>query len=126
MQSHDVKARIGHTNFINFIDDYTHYSHVYLISHMSEALRSLENYLTEVETKLERKVKTLQTNCRREYLSDQFMELYSQRGIVRQLTMPYILQQNGVAKRQNRTLFNKIRSTMKLAGLLIPIREMRS
>src|SRR3954467_3943844 len=48
----------------------------------------------------------------KEYLSEQFKELCSEKGIVRQLTMPYTPQQNGVAERRNRTLMDIVRSMM--------------
>ena len=76
---------------------------IYLISHKSEALRSFEAYLNEVENKLEQKVKTLRTDRGQEYLSDQFKKLYEKKGIVWQLTMPYIrnktvLQSEGIER----------------------------
>lgn len=59
---------------------------------------------------LEHKVKTLRTDRRREYQSDQFMKLYCQRGIVQQVTMPYTSQQIGVTERHDRMLFDMVRS----------------
>ena len=113
----NVRNRTNKPYFITFIDDFSRYGHIYLISHKSEALRCFEAYLNEVENKLERKVKTLRKDRGREYLSEQFKELCSERGIVRQLTMPYTPQQNGVAERRNRTLMDMVRSMMAQASL---------
>src|SRR5436190_22390001 len=96
---------------------FSRYGHIYLISQKSEALRCFEAYLNEVENKLERKVKTLRTDRGREYLSEQFKELCSEKGIVRQLTMPYTPEQNGVAERRNRSLMDMVRSMMAQASL---------
>src|SRR5436189_5604766 len=63
-----ARNRTNTPYFITFIDDYSRYSHIYLISHKSEALKCFEAYLNEVENKLERKVKTLSTERGREYL----------------------------------------------------------
>src|SRR5438045_8141928 len=112
-----ARNRMNTPYFITFIDDYSRYGHIYLISHKSEALKCFEAYLNEVENKLERKVKTLRTDRGREYLSQQFKELCSEKGIVRQLTMPYTPQQNGVAERRNRTLMDMVRSMMAQASL---------
>jgi transposase InsO family protein len=53
------------------------------------------------------KIKTLQTNKRREYLSDQFKELCDERGIEQQLTIFGTLQQNRVMERKNRKLIGQ-------------------
>ena len=49
----NVRNRTNKPYFITFIDDYSRYGHIYLISHKSEALRCFEAYLNEVENKLE-------------------------------------------------------------------------
>ena len=55
----NVRARSGASYFITFIDDYTRYGHVYLISHKSEALDCFRLYLNMVENQLDRIVKVL-------------------------------------------------------------------
>ena len=54
-----------------------------------------------VENQLDKSIKALRTDHGHEYLSEQFKELYDEKGIARQLTMPYTPQQNGVAERRN-------------------------
>ena len=68
---------------------------------------------------MERTIKTLRTDRECEYLSKQFRELYENKGIHRQLTIPETLQQNGVAERRNRTLLEMVRSMMAQAYLPI-------
>ena len=65
------------------------------------------------------KHKILNTDLQRDYLSKQFEELCIEKGTIRQLTTPYTPQQNGVAKRRNRTLLNMTRSTMVQTNLSI-------
>ena len=65
-----------------------------------------------VENQLDKKIKVLRTDRGREYLSNQFKELCNEKGIERQLTIPYTPQQNGVAERRNRTLLEIVRSMM--------------
>ena len=57
-----VKARYGASYFITFIDDFTRYGHVFLISHKSEVLDCFEKYINEVENQLDRKIKALRTD----------------------------------------------------------------
>lgn len=116
----NVKTRHGAVYFLTFIDDYSRYGYVYLLSYRHEALNMFKRFIAEVETKLDQKVKTLRTDRGREYLSDMFKGFCEEKGIQRQLTIPYTPQQNGVAERRNRTLLDMVRSMMAQANL--PIR----
>ena len=104
----NVKARRGVVYFITFIDDFTRYGYVYLISHKFQALNCFIKFMNLVENQLDKKIKALRINRGREYLSDQFKRLCDEKGIVHQLTIPYTPQQNGVAKRRNRTLLEMV------------------
>ncbi|XP_019261101.1 PREDICTED: uncharacterized protein LOC109239051 [Nicotiana attenuata] len=89
----NVRSRFGAAYFIIFIDDFTRFGYVYLISHKSEALECFKRYMNEVENQLDKSIKVLRTDRRREYLSKQFEELCTVKGIIRQLTTPYTPQQ---------------------------------
>lgn len=115
----NVRARHGASYFITFIDDFTRYSYVYLISHKSEALKCFRRYLNMVENQIDRKVKTLRTDRRREYMSEEFNELRNDKRIIRQLSIPNTPQQNAIANRRNRTLLEMVRSMMAQGNLPI-------
>ena len=66
----NVRVRHGAVYFITFIDDYTRYGFVYLISHKSQALECLIKFMNLVENQLDKKIKILRTDQGREYLSD--------------------------------------------------------
>jgi len=51
-----------------------------------------------------RKVKALMSDNSGEYLSNEFKNLSVAKGIQRELITPHNLQQNGVAKRKNRSI----------------------
>jgi transposase InsO family protein len=72
-----------------------------------------------VKNKLSTKIKALRTDRGCEYLFEQFKKIYDEKGIARQLTIPYTPQQNGVAERRNRTLFDMVRLMMTQANLPI-------
>ena len=108
----NVRARHGAQYFITFIDDFTRFGHVYLISHRSEALDCFKIYNTLVENQLNTKIKSLRTDRGHEYLFDLFKAYCAEKGMARQLTIPYTPQQNGVAKRRNMTLLDMVRSMM--------------
>ena len=72
-----------------------------------------------VVNQLDKKIKTFRSDRGREYLSDEFRNLCDEKGIERQLSIPYTPQQNGVAERRNRTLLEMARSMMAQANLPI-------
>ena len=53
------RARHGALYFIKFIDDYTRFGFVYLISHKSKALSGFNTYRIFVKNELDRKMKAL-------------------------------------------------------------------
>ena len=65
-----------------------------------------------VENQLDKSIKAFRTDRGCKYLSEQFKELCDEKGIARQLTMPYTLQQNGLTERRNQTLLEMVRSMM--------------
>ena len=66
----NVRTRHGASYFIIFIDDFTRYGHVYLISYKSEVLECFRLYLNGVENQLDKKIKILRTEQGRKYLSE--------------------------------------------------------
>ena len=114
-----VKARHGASYFITFIDDFTRYGYVYLISLKSEALECFRLFMNLVKNQTGTTIKTLRIDHGREYLSEEFKTICDEKGIKRELTIPYTPQQNGVAERRNRTLLDMVRLMMVQANLPI-------
>ncbi|MCO5564407.1 hypothetical protein L7F22_018068 [Adiantum nelumboides] len=70
-----------------------------------------------VETMTGRRIRILRSDNGGEFLSKEFSQYLLQHGIKRQLTCNYTPQQNGVAKRKNRTLFDAAMCMLKDNGL---------
>ena len=70
-----------------------------------------------VETETGLKVKCLRSNNGREYIDGRFSEYCAAQGIRMEKTIPGTSQQNGVAKRTNRTLNERARSMRLHVGL---------
>ena len=84
----NVKAHYGAFYFLTFIDDYSRYGYVYLLSHRYETLDVFKRFIAKVETQLDWRVKILRTDQGHEYLSHMFKEFCEEKGIQRQLTIP--------------------------------------
>ena len=79
----NVRTRHGANYFIIFIDDFTRFGHVYLISYKSEALDCFTQFTRLVENQLSTKIKALRSDREREYLSEQFKGFCDENGIAR-------------------------------------------
>ena len=77
------RARHSANYFITFIDDFTRFGHVYLISHKSKVLDCFTQFTRLVENQLSTKIKVLRSDRGREYLSEQFKEFFYEKGIAR-------------------------------------------
>jgi len=66
----NVKERHGANYLLTFIDDYSRYGYVYLLSRHYEVLDVFKCFVVEVETQLERRVKIFRTDQGPEYLSN--------------------------------------------------------
>ena len=98
--------------FITFIDDFTRYNHVYLISHKSKALECFKRYSRLVKNQLSVNIKSLRTNRGCEYLVDLFKNYCDDKGIGRQLTIHSTPQHNDIAEKRNITLLDIVRLMM--------------
>ena len=120
----------GHWYVINFVDDFSCHTVVYMMASKAEALNRFERYISEYgkPTKViceqpdangdhPISPSSLWTNNRGEYTSHEFKKFCLNHGIKRELTIPHTLQQNGVAERQWRTLFDSTRAMLKDASM---------
>jgi transposase InsO family protein len=72
---------------------------------------------TEVENQTRKKFKCLRTDNGTEYTNDEFRDFCKQHGIRRHCTVHKTPQQNGVAKRMNRSIVERARCLRLNAGL---------
>ena len=113
----------GSRYFVTFVDDYSRYVTVYMLTAKSEAFDKFVDFVImsenkfgveiqnfELEGELGVKLKKFRSDGGGEYVSSRFIEFCSSGGIEKQITVPYTPQQNGVAERMNRTLMEMARS----------------
>ena len=79
----------------------------------SEAFDRFKNFKEYVENQTKLQLKTFYTDRGGEFTSFEFIRFCEENSVIRHLTAPYTLQQNGVVKRRNRTLMEMTRSLMK-------------
>ncbi|KAJ0046336.1 hypothetical protein Pint_05309 [Pistacia integerrima] len=106
---------ISHANykyFVTFIDDYTKYTWIYFLRAKSEVLSVFQQFTTYVKTQFSSGIKILRFDSGGEYMSSEFHDFLTQKGIVSQHSCPYTPQQNGVIERKNRHLLDVVRALL--------------
>ena len=111
------KSLSGAEYFLTFVDDYTHYTWVYVLKKKHEVFQKFVEWKTMVEKESEYQLKTLRTDNGGEYTSNEFKEYVKVEGLKHELTIPKTPEQNGVAERMNRTLLESVCSMLIGANL---------
>ena len=89
---------------LKFIDDFYRYCWVHFLKHKSEVFDLFKVFRALVENQSGRKLKILRSENGGEYVKYEFIYYCKDVGIQMQHSIPYTPQQNGVAKRKNRSL----------------------
>ena len=101
-----------------------------MLHEKSQSVDALEVFVTEVERKLDRKVKIVKSDRGGEYYGrydesgqcpGPFAKFLKRHGICALYTMPGTPEQNGVAERRNRTLMDMVRSMMSNSSLPVSL-----
>ena len=103
----------GHKYFVTFIDDCSHCCAVYFLKHQSEVLTKFKEFEATMTNDCGHKIEALKTDNGSKYISNEFKDYLKSRGICYELTVLYTPEQNGVAKRLNRTLMEADRFWIK-------------
>jgi len=90
--------------YATFIDDYSRKTWIYLLKTKDEVFDKFVEFKASVENLTGRKIKVPRTDNGGEYTSNEFKDFCKGEGIKRELTTPYTPQQNGIAKRKNRSI----------------------
>ena len=94
----------GSRYFLTFIYDFSRYIWVFLIKKKSEVLEKFTELKALIENASGKKINILRSGNDGEYIINDLLHIFSQIGIQIQHSIPYTPQQNGVAKRNNRSL----------------------
>jgi transposase InsO family protein len=87
-----------------FVDDFSHFTWIYFLREKSEVSQHFKYFKALVETQSGKKIKVLRTDNGGEYVNHEIHNLFHEAGIQLQHTVPYTLEQNGVSKRENKSL----------------------
>lgn len=105
----------GFRYFVTFIDEFTHFTVVYLLKHKSDVLSSFQLCKAMASAHFGQKIACLRSGT--EYYGNEFVQLCGSERIQIVATVPYTPQQNGVSERMNRTLMDKARTMVHESNL---------
>ena len=93
-----VLTQTGYKYWMTFIDDMSHFRHVYLLRKKSKAFDAFKLYHAWAEKQTGQKLKALRDNKGGEFMSNEWEQYMSEHGIEHQHTTWSTPQQNGVAE----------------------------
>ena len=102
---------------MTFIDDHTHYVHLYFLATKDEVFDTFRRFRTMVEKQTGKVIKAIRSDNGTEYLNHDMQQYMATNGIRHETTLPDSPQQNGTAERYNRTILNSVRALMHTAGI---------
>ncbi|GJV59432.1 putative ribonuclease H-like domain-containing protein [Tanacetum coccineum] len=91
-------------------DDFSRFSWVFFLRTKDETSGILKDFIRQVENQLNQKVKSIRSDNGTEFKNMDFIELCWLKGIKREYSNARTPQQNGVAKRKNKTLIEAART----------------
>ncbi|GJY34666.1 putative ribonuclease H-like domain-containing protein [Tanacetum coccineum] len=102
--------RLGHVNFRNI--------NKLVKENLDETSEILKNFIKEVENLVDKKVKIIRSDNGIEFKNKMMDEFCREKGVKREYSVARTPQQNGVAKRKNRTLIEAARTMLADSKLL--------
>ncbi|GKA55228.1 putative ribonuclease H-like domain-containing protein, partial [Tanacetum coccineum] len=91
-------------------DDYSRYTWDFFLPTKDETTGILKKFITEIENLVNKKVKIIICDNRTEFKNSVMNDFCAMKGIRREFSVSRTPQQNGVAKRRNRTLIEAART----------------
>ncbi|GJT32577.1 putative ribonuclease H-like domain-containing protein [Tanacetum coccineum] len=93
-------------------DDFSRFSWVFFLRTKDETSGILKDFIRQIENQLNQKVKTIRCDNGTEFKNRDFIEFCGSKGIKREYSNARTPQQNGVAKRKNKTLIEAARTML--------------
>ncbi|KAK3930023.1 Copia protein [Frankliniella fusca] len=96
--------------FLTFLDDFTHFAVVYGLKEKSEVFEYFKLYEARVTNRFpDKKIFNFRCDNGGEFVNRNMRQLFAEKGIEYEPTIPNTPENNGVAERLNRTLLEKAR-----------------
>src|SRR3984885_5411233 len=112
-----VQTITGTRYVITFTDDKSRWVWVAFLKRKSEAFTAFKEWLIFAEKQTGQQLYIFRTDNGGKFLTKEWRQMLKDRGIHHETTSPYTPEQNGDAERQNRSIFDRVRTILIDAGL---------
>jgi len=103
--------------YVSFIDEFSRNTWIYFLNNKYEVVEKFKEFKYLVENQTKNKIKVLRMDNGGEFYRNEFKEFYKKCGIEIQKTTSYTPQRNGVTKRMNVIMMERVRSMLSGVGL---------
>ncbi|GJV59496.1 putative ribonuclease H-like domain-containing protein [Tanacetum coccineum] len=107
-----VKSLMKKMYCLVVIDDFSRFTWVFFLATKDETSGILKSFITEIENLVDHKVNVIRCDNGTEFKNKEMNQFCEMKGILRQYSIASTPQQNGVAKRRNRTLIETARTML--------------
>ncbi|GKD85872.1 retrovirus-related pol polyprotein from transposon TNT 1-94, partial [Tanacetum coccineum] len=107
-----VQTINGNKYILVIVDDYSRFTWVKFLRSKDETLEVVIKFLKQIQVGLNKTVRNIRTDNGTEFVNKDLTDYYEHVGIFHQKTISRTPQQNGVVKRQNRTLVEAARTML--------------
>lgn len=112
-----VQTINGREYYSSYTDDFSRYTHLYLLRTKDQNFNAYKSYEAELWTQHGARIKRLRSDRGGEYLSTGFDDHLAKSGTLRSLTVHDTPEYNGVLERLNCTLLEKVRAMLHAGQL---------
>ncbi|GKE61377.1 retrovirus-related pol polyprotein from transposon TNT 1-94 [Tanacetum coccineum] len=114
-----VESTNGKKYVLVIVDDYSRYTWTHFLRSEDETPEVLIDFLKLVQRGLHAQVRTVQTDKGTKFLNKTLHAYFSQEGIEHQTSTARTSEQNGIVKRQNRTLVETARTMLSVFKVIL-------
>nr|GEX35037.1 retrovirus-related Pol polyprotein from transposon TNT 1-94 [Tanacetum cinerariifolium] len=112
-----VESINGTKYVLVIVDDYSRYTWTHFLRSKDETLEVLIDFLILIQRGLHAQVRTVKTNKGTKFLNKTLQAYFSQEGNEHQMSTARTPEQNGIVKRQNRTLVEAAQTMLSAAKI---------
>ncbi|XP_019225588.1 PREDICTED: uncharacterized protein LOC109207161 [Nicotiana attenuata] len=101
------------------VDDFSRSTWTHLLSCKSNTFHAIKGFLSLIENQFDTSVKIIRSDNDLEFVNNENMTFFQEKGIIHQKTCPYTPQQNGVVERKHKYLLETARALLYQSKLPI-------